>query len=195
MEEPLRRKVEENLTEKTELHPLVRCQFQGLPDKHRKALTDIQMYAMEDALGVKFNMIRYESGSECSVAVAGKHVDAVLTFAFQLMPLVRAGKIRALAVFSSKADPSLPAVPTIGGLGYRNVPCLPATNGFAAPPHTSEEIVNILQRAIKNMTDDPECGVVAQKLGVDLDFQPPAEVAKMIAQYYGVIDKYKLLIK
>ena len=157
--------------------------------------TDIQMYALEDALGVKFNMIRYESGSECSAAVAGKHVDAVLTFAFQLMPLIRAGKIRALAVFSSKPDPSLPGVQTIGGLGYSSVPCLPATNGFAAPPKTPEEIVTILQRAIKNMTDDPECGTVAQKLGVVVDFQSPAEVAKMISEYYGIIDKYKHVIK
>lgn len=156
--------------------------------------TDIQMYAMEDALGIKFNGIRYKSGNECTVAVAGKHVDAVMTFAAQLMPLIRAGKIRPLAVFSTKPDPSLKGVPTMKELGYPKVPCLPAANGFAAPPHTPKEIVAMLEKTVKKVTADPQSEQIAEKLGVIIEFSSGKEVSKMIADYYGIIAPYKNVI-
>jgi tripartite-type tricarboxylate transporter receptor subunit TctC len=156
--------------------------------------TDIQMYALEGALGIKFNGIRYKSGNECTVAVAGKHVDAVMTFAAQLNPLIRAGKIRPLAVFSAKSDPSLPGVPTIGELGHPKVPCLPAANGFAAPPHTPKEIVAFLEKTVQKVTADPQSAQIAEKLGVIIDFASSKEVGKMIADYYSVIAPYKNLI-
>jgi tripartite-type tricarboxylate transporter receptor subunit TctC len=117
-----------------------------------------------------------------------------MTFAAQLNPLIRAGKIRPLAVFSTKSDPSLPGVPTIKELGYPKVPCLPAANGFAAPPRTPKEIVAFLEKTVQKVTADPQSAQIAEKLGVIIDFASGKEVSKMIADYYGVIAPYKNLI-
>jgi len=156
--------------------------------------TDIQMYAMEDALDIKLKGIRYRSGNECVVAVAGKHVDAVMTFGVQLLPLIRAGKIRPLAVFSATPDPFLQGVPTVRELGYGTIPCLPVVNGFAAPPRTPQKIITFLEGTIKKVITDPQSQSISEKLAVGVKFYPKEEVNKLITDYYGIVNKYKQLI-
>ncbi len=156
---------------------------------------DLQGHLIEDGLGIKFNWVPYGSGQEAIAAVAGKHVDSVLTFSVPVLPMVRAGKLRVLAVFSAKRDPILPEAPTLKELGYDNITCLFIRGGLAAPPNTPAEIARILERSVQKATEDPEMLKLAERNGIIVDFQPVTEQNRLIQQYYEVLDKYKSIMK
>jgi tripartite-type tricarboxylate transporter receptor subunit TctC len=152
---------------------------------------NLQGRLLESALGIKFNWVPYKSGQEGIAAVAGKHVDAVITFTVTTMPMVRAGKLNGLLVFTPKRDNFLPGVPTPKELGYNNIACLLVRGGMAAPPKTPIEIVTKLEQTFKKITEDPEFAKMAEKIGVTVDFQSSSEMTKSIPDLYGLVDKYK----
>jgi tripartite-type tricarboxylate transporter receptor subunit TctC len=156
---------------------------------------NLQGQLMESALGVKFNWVPYSSSAEGITAVAGKHVDALLTFSISLIPMVRAGMLRALAVFSSKPDPILPGVPNFKELGYMEVPLLVIYGMFAAPPNIPKELVPILEKAVGSATTSSEFQKMAETIGISVDFKPPSELVKLILDHYELLSKYKELIK
>jgi tripartite-type tricarboxylate transporter receptor subunit TctC len=156
---------------------------------------NMQIRLLEDAFGVKFKDIPYNSGQEALTAVAGKHVDAVMTFSVPAMPMVKGEKLNALAVFSDKRDAILPNVPTFQELGYGNVISLDISGGFAAPPKTPEKIIKILEGSLKKITEDPEFIKLAEKIGIIVNFQPAAKVNKVVVDYYNIFDKYKDIFK
>lgn len=157
--------------------------------------TDLQGRLLEDGLGIKFNWVRFGSGQEGITAVAGKHVDTVLTMSVPAMPMVRAGKLRALAVFSEKRDAILPGISTMKELGYDNVTCLNIMGGFAAPPKTPTNIINLLEQAIEKVTEDAEFVKLAETIGVMVYFRTSAEVNKLVYNYYALMNQYKDIFK
>jgi tripartite-type tricarboxylate transporter receptor subunit TctC len=156
---------------------------------------NIQGLLLETALGIKFNWVPYSSSAEGMTAVAGKHVDALLTFAISPVPMIRAGRLRALAVFSSKPDPILPGVPNFKELGHMEVPLLVIYGMFAAPPNTPKEFIPILEKAISNSMAAPEFNKVAENIGITVDFKPSFELNKTILEFYELLNKYKEFIK
>jgi tripartite-type tricarboxylate transporter receptor subunit TctC len=156
---------------------------------------NIQGLLLETALGIKFNWVPYSSSAEGMTAVAGKHVDALLTFAISPVPMIRAGRLRALAVFSSKPDPILPGVPNFKELGRMEVPLLVIYGMFAAPPNTPKEFTPILEKAISNAMAAPEFNKVAENIGITVDFKPSSELSKVILEFYELLNKYKEFIK
>jgi tripartite-type tricarboxylate transporter receptor subunit TctC len=156
---------------------------------------NIQGLLLETALKIKFNWVPYSSSAEGMTAVAGKHVDSLLTFAISPVPMIRAGRLRALAVFSLKPDPILPGVPNLKELGHTEVPLLVIYGMFAAPPNTPKEFVPILEKAISNSMAGPEFNKVAENVGITVDFKPSSELGKTILEFYELLNKYKEFIK
>ena len=72
-----------------------------------------------------------------------------------LLPQAAAGKLRALAVSTSKRSPLAPDVPTVAESGY---PGFELTTDFVllAPGGTPDEIVALLEREVRQATDTPE---------------------------------------
>jgi tripartite-type tricarboxylate transporter receptor subunit TctC len=112
-----------------------------------------------------------------------------------MRPMVRAGKLRALTIFSARPDTILPEVPTLGQLGYKDVPLLVNAGIFLAPPNTPREIVNILEKAISKATADPGFLKLAENSGVIPDFKPSSEANKAVLECYELLNKYKQFIK
>ena len=156
---------------------------------------DLQGHLLESSAGLKLNWVPYTSAAEGMAAVAGKHVDAMLTFAITPRPMIRAGRLKALAVFSPSADPTLPGVPNIKGLGHDDIPLLMVYGIFAAPPKTPAGIVTVLEKAVKNACADPEFSKIADKIGLVVDYKSSADLTKLTAQNYELLTKYKQFIK
>ena len=70
------------------------------------------------------------------------------------VPLVKAGKLRALAVSSAERLPSLPDVPTVAELGYPGFD-LSFWVGFFMPKATPAPILETLHREIIAAAKDP----------------------------------------
>ncbi len=156
---------------------------------------NLQGLLLENSSGIKFNWVPYSSSAEGMTAVAGKHVDALLTFAISPVPMIRAGRLRALAVFSSKPDPILPGVPNFKELGHTEVPLLVIYGMFAAPPNTPKEIILVLEKAVSHSMAVPEFNKVAENTGITMDFKSSSELQKVILEFYELLNKYKEFIK
>lgn len=156
---------------------------------------DLQGHLLESSAGLKFNWVPYTSAAEGMAAVAGRHVDAMLTFAITPRPMIKAGRLRALAVFSQNPDPTLPGVPNFKGLGHDEIPLLMVYGIFAAPPKTPANIVTVLEKAVKNACADPEFNKIADKIGLVVDYKSSSDLTKLTAQNYELLTKYKQFIK
>jgi tripartite-type tricarboxylate transporter receptor subunit TctC len=83
--------------------------------------------ALEDAGGFKGNPIAYRGGGDLVAALAGKHVDSVIMTVQSAAPLVKQGRLKALAVTGAERNKVLPSVPTF----VEQVPSYPPLSGYA----------------------------------------------------------------
>jgi tripartite-type tricarboxylate transporter receptor subunit TctC len=102
--------------------------------------------------------------------------DAVTT----LIPLVREGKLRPLAVISAGRSPLFPDVPTIAESGYADFPGNPWA-AIVAPPGTPEPIVRRVNDAINAALNAPETRERMDKLGLIPLGGAPKDLADRIA--------------
>jgi tripartite-type tricarboxylate transporter receptor subunit TctC len=102
---------------------------------------------------------------------------------FQAIPpateLIRAGKLRALAVTSVKRAYALPDVPTLDELGIKGQEA-ETMQGVLAPAGTPKEIVDLLQREIAAILALPDVKEKILALGFEPSGIPPAEFAAYI---------------
>lgn len=102
--------------------------------------------------------------------------DAVTT----LIPLVKEGKLRPLAVLSAARSPLFPDVPTIRESGYNDFPGNPWT-AIVAPPGTPDVVVKRVNDAINAALKAPETRERMDKLGLGPLGGTPKELAGRIA--------------
>jgi tripartite-type tricarboxylate transporter receptor subunit TctC len=96
-----------------------------------------------------------------------------------VLPLVREGKLRAIAVTSLKRSSAVPELPTIAESGY---PGFEATNwyGLVAPARTPPELTRRLHLETVKALAAPEMRSKFGQLGIDVIGNSPEEFAAMI---------------
>lgn len=91
------------------------------------------------AAGIRMVHIPFKGMAPALIALVSGEVD--LTFAdVAVMPQVRSGRLRALAVTTARPSPLVPGVPTLGESGVAGVD-IPSVAGFIAPAGTPRETV------------------------------------------------------
>jgi len=74
--------------------------------------SEIQTVAFFKKCGVEVTFIPFDSGAEIKAAIIGGHITGAVEELAETLPLVRAGKLKALAVIMEKRHPALPDVPS-----------------------------------------------------------------------------------
>ena len=110
--------------------------------------------------------VPYRGGAPALVDVMGGQVASYFSNAASGMNYVKSGKLRALAVTSSKRMADLPDVPTLAESGLKDFEVL-EWNGFFVPKGTPKEIVARLEKEIKAALNDPETRTKLKGLGLD----------------------------
>jgi len=72
----------------------------------------------ERAAGIRLTHVPYKGGAPAMNDVIGGHIQTVALNALELLPHVKAGKLRVLAVLSEKRSPIFPDAPTIAESGF-----------------------------------------------------------------------------
>jgi tripartite-type tricarboxylate transporter receptor subunit TctC len=141
--------------------------------------------------GMSAEHINYKGGGPAMTDLLGGNITAIFASTPTAVPLLNAGKIKAIAITSPKRLAALPDVPTVAEQGY---PGYQALNWYAfiAPPKVSPEIIQKLNQAIVATLKDPE--TVAKLHNVDLEPAPstPQELyafAKSENEMWGKIIK------
>jgi tripartite-type tricarboxylate transporter receptor subunit TctC len=108
--------------------------------------------------GTQMTYVPYHGGAPAITDLMGGQIQVYFSPLPESMAVIKAGKVRALAVTSAKRSPVLPDVPTVA----ETVPGLVADTwqGIAAPKGTPDEIVDKLNKGVNAALADP--GVKAQ---------------------------------
>ena len=105
--------------------------------------------------GVKLQHIPYKGAAQVSAALLAGEVKFTIDPPGPYIEHIRAGKVKGLAVSSSKRLPSLPDVPTFAEQGMPEFN-LQAWNGLLVPAATPKAIVNKLAAAVQEVLASPE---------------------------------------
>jgi tripartite-type tricarboxylate transporter receptor subunit TctC len=97
--------------------------------------------------GLDIVHVPYKSGAEMATAVLSGQVQMAFPDISILLPLIRSGKVKALAVTSAKRQPQLPDVPTMVESGISDF-VMTFWSGVMAPAGTPAGIVAALHGAI-----------------------------------------------
>ena len=131
--------------------------------------------------GVKFTHVPYKGSGPALVDLMGGQTHCIFDQVSTSTPYVNAGKLRAIAVASSKRSPLLAGVPTMDESGVRGFEAATYT-GIFLPSATPKDIVNRVYTALLKVLDQPSTRDAFTRLGADVIKSTPEELTKrMIA--------------
>jgi tripartite-type tricarboxylate transporter receptor subunit TctC len=130
--------------------------------------------------GIDLVHIPYKSGAEMVTAVLSEQVQMAFPDVSILLPLIRDGKVKALAVTSDARHPQLPDVPTMAESGIADYVTTFWT-GVVAPAGTPAAIVYKLNAAINAGLSSPEIKETLAKVGAESRPGSPQDFAAFIA--------------
>lgn len=114
-------------------------------------LASVQLQA---ATGIKTQHVPYKGVAQALTDVVGGNVEFYMSAVPTLIGQIRQGKLRPLAVTSSKRLSQLPDVPTVAEAGYKNVDAA-TWFGFLAPKATPRDVVARLNAEFNKALQDP----------------------------------------
>lgn len=121
--------------------------------------------------------IPYKGGGPATLAVAAGEVDLGFVDIGVAMPLIRAGRLKPVAVSGSSRSPLLPQVPTVEEAG---VPRFESATKFAlfAPAGTPAAIIERLHEAVRSARKNDELNDKLRQQGIELVASSPAELGR-----------------
>lgn len=129
--------------------------------------------------GVKIAHIPYKGAAPSSIAVAGGEVDMALLPIVAVVPLVKAGKLRALGVTTLKRSSALPSVPTISEAGVKGYEAS-SWSAMLAPAGTPRRIIDLIHAAIVGALGSAEVKSVLSRLGGEPIGSSPDDFARTL---------------
>jgi tripartite-type tricarboxylate transporter receptor subunit TctC len=135
--------------------------------------------------------IPYKGGAPAMTDLLGGQVDATFMNINTGLANINAGKLKALAVTSSKRSPLLPNVPTLEELGIKNLTVY-SWQAVAAPKGLPADIKTKLHDAIVEALNDPQVKPKLLELGFEIVGDSPAHFTAYQASEY---ERWKKVIE
>jgi tripartite-type tricarboxylate transporter receptor subunit TctC len=129
--------------------------------------------------GVDFLRIPYKSSPQITTDLLGGQINFGFIDLAAAAPLVKSGKMRALAVLSDKRFPSLPEVPTMTEAGFPGFNVV-AWFGMFAPAGTPQPIVNRINRELVAVLQRPDLREKGAELGIEIFGSSPRELDEYV---------------
>ncbi len=129
--------------------------------------------------GINIVHVPYKGGGPSINDLVAGNVQMTFESTTVLLPLIEAGKLRALAVTTKKRIAQLPDVPTMVESGYPNF-VTTAWTGLLAPAHTPPPIVAKLNATINDGLKRPQLLDALAKLTIDPLGGTPADFTAQI---------------
>ncbi|SNT48699.1 tripartite tricarboxylate transporter substrate binding protein [Rhodococcoides kyotonense] len=134
----------------------------------------LPLTGVQDATGVKFNLIPFEGGSSGKVtALLGNKVDVIIAAPSAVLASVTSGDFRVLATIGSERTPTFPDVPTTSELGYDLAQ--DTINGFGVAAGAPSQVIDAYSAALEEVVADPEFVKAVEGLGFAASFLDPEQ--------------------
>jgi tripartite-type tricarboxylate transporter receptor subunit TctC len=131
------------------------------------------------SLNAPANHIPYRGLGPAMQALMGDQLDSAVLNLPETLPLIKAGKLRALAITSEQRSPELPDVPTLKEIGFSDAASLSWT-AILAPAGTPEHVIRIVHDAYAKAVAEPDVSQRLKQLGVEYKSLQPAELQRFL---------------
>ena len=116
-------------------------------------------------LGIDWTHVPYRGSGPAIIDIVGGRIDVFFDNLPSILPQIRAGAVRAVAVVSEARVPELPDVPTFAEAGVPGI-VIDSWFGFLAPAATPPAVVAALNAAFGKALDDPAVRARMAEVGV-----------------------------
>lgn len=153
--------------------------------------THLGLELFKAATGINVVHVPYKGGAPALTDLIAGQVQLLFISIPSVMPQVKAGRLKALAVSSARRSLSAPDVPTVAESGYPGFEYV-NWNALFAPAATPRAIINKLNSEVVKIMRDPD---LAQKL-VSQGAEPAPGTPEQLAQYMRVdFDRWRKVIR
>ena len=130
--------------------------------------------------GAKLTHIPYKGSGPALVDLMGGQTQCIFDQVSTSAPLTNSGKLRAIAVASSKRSPQMKDTPTMEEAGVRNFEAATYTGVFL-PAGAQKDVVAKVTAAVLKTLDMPATRDAFTRLGADVIKSTPEELTKRLA--------------
>ncbi|EFV84207.1 tripartite tricarboxylate transporter substrate binding protein [Achromobacter xylosoxidans] len=145
----------------------------------------------KDATGVQMTHIPYRGSGPAMVDLMGGQVQIAFETASSVIPHIKSGKVRALAVLSARRNPQLPDVPTMAEAGVSGVE-MSAWYGIYMPGNTPAAVQQRVHDSVNAVLAMPETQTRLQAIGADISPMSQAQFAQF---HQAENQRYAAIIK
>lgn len=145
------------------------------------------------AIGTKTKMVHipYKGAGQAMTDLIGGQVQFFFSSASAVMPHIKGGKVKALAVSTPKRIKALPQTPTIAETGIPGF-SFSLWGGYFAPAETPDAVVQFLNQEINKILLEPE---IRARFDADSSSIEPGSPAEFASYVRNEITKYVALVK
>jgi tripartite-type tricarboxylate transporter receptor subunit TctC len=152
----------------------------------------LAMELLKHSQGIDMTHVPYKGSPAAITDLIGGQVQVMFDTGPALLPHIRNGRLRILAVGSRNRNPAAPNVPTMAEAGLGNFEA-PAWIGLVVPKGTPREIVETLNKALQAAwRDAPEVKEQMALLGAEATSMSTAEFGRYIQ---SEMEKWALAVK
>lgn len=144
-----------------------------------------------DMAGVELNHIPYKGSAPALTDLLGGQIQVMFDTLASCQPLIQSGKVRALAVTTSKRAQNLPDIPTLSEVGLKGFD-ISSWFGLMAPAGTPKDIVQKLYEEVAKMLATAEMKSQLAAAGAEPVGNTPEQMAKQIR---GEVERFGALAK
>lgn len=145
----------------------------------------------KDATGVQMTHIPYRGSGPAMVDLMGGQVQIAFETASSVIPHIKSGKVRALAVLSARRNPQLPDVPTMAEAGVSGVE-MSAWYGIYMPGNTPAAVRQRVHDSVNAILAMPDTQARLQAIGADINPMSQAQFAQF---HQAENQRYAAIIK
>ena len=153
--------------------------------------TQLAMEMLKQAAGLDIVHIPYKGNGPAGTALMGGQVQALFGSMPAVLPHAKAGRMRPIAVGTTKRSQALPDVPSVAESGFPGFE-VSLWLGFFGPRGLPEPVVKKLHGELTAIATSAEMKGQFERNGADPVTTTPAELAKLMK---SELDKYTKVIK
>jgi tripartite-type tricarboxylate transporter receptor subunit TctC len=138
--------------------------------------TRLAGYTFARAAGIEVQLIPYKGSADVVAGLLSGSVDFIVDGVATSLPLIEAGRLRALAKLNRRPLPALPDLPPLAdAAGLPALADMSSWIGLVAPAGTARAIVDKLAREVAAVHADPAVAARLEKAGITPVTSTPEE--------------------
>jgi tripartite-type tricarboxylate transporter receptor subunit TctC len=134
---------------------------------------------LSKASGVELTSVAYRGGAPLLQDVLGGQIPVSFNVLGEVLPHVRAGRLRTLAMTTPQRSPFLPDTPTMVELGFKDISMLESL-GWHLPAKTPMDIVRRLNALVRETLQSADFVEALAKNGLQPLHQSPEDFAALL---------------